>query len=122
MRGKTNLKTALVVSVFLLAALGISGYCEAQEPFIVADICPGVGDSYPRKLTNVNGTLFFQADDGTHGDELWKSDGTEVGTVMVADIDPKPGSIFWDPGSYPSYLTNVNGTLFFSAYNGKTGE
>ena len=47
----------------------------------------------PTYLTNVNGTLFFTADDGTNGTELWKSDGTEAGTVMVKDIDrgPTPG-------------------------------
>ena len=37
---------------------------------------------------NVNGTFYFQADDGTHGYELWKSNGTETGTVMVKDINP----------------------------------
>ena len=25
----------------------------------------------PSELTNVNGTLFFNADDGSHGRELW---------------------------------------------------
>ena len=45
-------------------------------------------------LTNVNGTLYFDANDGTHGDELWKTDGTAAGTVMVKDIDPgSDGSI-----------------------------
>ena len=39
-------------------------------------------------LTNVNGTLFFTANDGTHGHELWKSDGTAAGTVLVKDIIP----------------------------------
>ena len=34
------------------------------------------GSSNPRDLTNVGGTLFFTADDGTHGHELWRSDGT----------------------------------------------
>ena len=30
--------------------------------------------------------LIFRASDGTNGRELWKSDGTASGTVMVKDI------------------------------------
>ena len=63
-------------------------------------------------LVNVNGTLFFAANDGTHGTELWQSNGTAAGTVMVADINPGAA------GSYPINLTNVNATLFFSADDG----
>ena len=44
-------------------------------------------------LTDVGGTLFFTADDGIHGRELWKSDGTEAGTVLVKDIDPGAGEL-----------------------------
>lgn len=69
--------------------------------------------SDPRNLTNVNGTLFFTANDGTHGEELWKSDGKSNGTVLVKDINP--GDPSWVPGG----LTNVNGTLYFTAYDGK---
>ena len=47
------------------------------------------------------------------GNELWKSDGTEAGTVLVKDINPN-GS------SHPSALTDVGGTLFFSAADGTT--
>ena len=36
----------------------------------------------------MNGTLFFIADDGADGMELWKSDGTAAGTVLVKDISP----------------------------------
>jgi ELWxxDGT repeat protein len=71
--------------------------------------------SYPGDFTSVNGTLFFTADDGTSGRELWKSDGTEAGTVKVKDI--RSGSISGSPHS----LTNVNGTLFFSANDGVQG-
>ena len=76
---------------------------------MVKDIDPGATGSIPSYLTNVNGTLFFTANDGTHGYELWKSDGTAAGTVMVKDIDP--GSV----GSTPNHLTAVGSTLFFSA-------
>lgn len=35
---------------------------------------PGAIGSIPSNLTNVNGTLFFAADDGAIGIELWKFD------------------------------------------------
>ena len=34
------------------------------------------------------GVLYFVADDGISGYELWKSDGTGAGTVLVKDIEP----------------------------------
>src|SRR5439155_1057721 len=74
--------------------------------------------SEPALLTNVNGTLFFTADDGATGRELWKSDGTVAGTVLVKDILPQ--GQFTD-GSFPQSLTDVNGTLFFSANDGVSG-
>ena len=52
---------------------------------------------------------FTLANDGVHGFELWKSNGTEAGTVLVKNASPG------DRGSYPSGLTNVNETLFFQA-------
>jgi ELWxxDGT repeat protein len=57
----------------------------------------------------VTDTLFFVAADEVHGAELWKSDGSTNGTVLVKDITP--GVI----SSSPRLLTNVNGTLFFWA-------
>lgn len=33
------------------------------------------------------GKVFFQASDGVHGRELWSSDGTAAGTVMVKELN-----------------------------------
>ena len=82
---------------------------------------PYPATSLPSFLTDVNGTLFFTANDGTTGDELWKSDGTEAGTVLVKDIFP--GAIGRIPfSSSPNFLTDVNGTLFFNANDDPTGN
>jgi ELWxxDGT repeat protein len=68
-------------------------------------------------LINVNETLFFAADGGDGaGPELWKSDGTADGTMRVAGINPGDG------GSNLTQLTNVNGTLFFTAMDGAGDE
>jgi ELWxxDGT repeat protein len=86
---------------------------------MVKDIRPGSDSSIPASpdiFANVNGTLFFAANDGVHGLELWKTDGTELGTTMVKDIAPAGAS------SSPRALVNVNGTLFFQANDGTHGR
>ena len=70
------------------------------------DINPGSGDSNPSYLTVFNNELYFRADDGTNGNELWKYDGTNAPS-MVANINPGSG------GSYPDYLTVFNNELYF---------
>jgi ELWxxDGT repeat protein len=86
---------------------------------MVKDIWPGPhgsqGGPGSGLLSHVGATLFFRADDGAHGFELWKTDGTEVGTVMVKDIRPGPDS------SIPESLLDVEGTLFFGAADGTHG-
>src|SRR5579871_3899760 len=57
-------------------------------PFLVSDIFPGSQGSYPGYKVNVNGVAFFSANDGSHGYELWKSDGTSAGTAVVSGVHP----------------------------------
>ncbi len=60
--------------------------------------------------------LFMAADDRILGKELWKSDGTEAGTMLVKDI------FEGKQGSEPNYLTNGDGVLFFCADDGIHGK
>src|SRR5262245_36336939 len=76
-------------------------------PQMVLDINPNSQSSNPSGLVVIGSTAYFTANDGVHGVELWKSDGTAAGTTLVKEI--YPGSY----GTGPTYLTNVNGTLFF---------
>ena len=50
----------------------------------------------------MNGTLFFIANDGNAGNELWKSDGTDAGTVLVKDIRPGADSDGNPLSSFPA--------------------
>jgi ELWxxDGT repeat protein len=116
------------VTVFMALSYG-RATGRRRVPVLVKDIHPGAGSSGPSELANVNGTLFFAADDGVHGRELWKSDGTEAGTVLVKDINtgmdrsyPIEGFPYYLPyGSSPHQLVNVNGTLLFWAYGSQNG-
>ena len=117
-------------TVALLAAFAWFASAEvaaADSAFQVKNINTFPASSSPTELTSVNGaqfeppTLFFAADDGVAGVELWKSDGTEAGTVLVEDINGGPAS------SSPSGLTRVPGAfpaagrLFFTADDGVSG-
>ncbi len=86
------------------------------NPSMVKDInTSGYGLYASRNISIVGSTVFFDANDGTSGWELWKSDGTVDGTVLVKDINPGAGS------GYPEGLNNVNGILYFNANNGTDG-
>lgn len=71
------------------------------------------------QLTPVGTKLYFKGYNSILGTELWVSDGTDAGTVVVKDI--QLGTASGLHYSY-SYLYNVNGKLFFSAYSGLNGE
>ena len=75
-------------------------------------------------LTPAGTEAFFSADDGVAGTELWKTDGTAEGTVLVKDIATGTRTLNgydYPNASFPSGLTAVEGLLVFAASDGKTG-
>ena len=112
----------LPIKLFVLGLLFCNLMQDARaQAVMVKDIVPGVGSAFPEELTAINDKVYFRADDGINGHELWKSDGTVAGTMMVKDI--RPGS---DGGLGPNQNQHnfivVNGTLFFIANNGIDGD
>jgi len=54
------------------------------------NIFPGQPGSDPTDLRVHDGRVYFTADDGVSGRELWSTDGTAVETSMVIDLEPGP--------------------------------
>ncbi len=88
---------------------------SAQAPTLVKDINPA-GGSNIAFLTCVGDLVYFRATDNVHGAELWRTDGTEAGTMLVKDIDPGPVS------GVPSNFMVFNGMLHFITGNATTGR
>ncbi|WET01866.1 ELWxxDGT repeat protein [Flavobacterium sp. YJ01] len=81
---------------------------------LVKDIFPGINsglrsNSGKQEFSVINDILYFNANDGANGFELWKSDGTEAGTYMIKDI--YPGS----SASYARQFVLLNNIIYFIA-------
>jgi ELWxxDGT repeat protein len=85
-------------------------------PILVKDINPGEGSSSAEMFESFNGAVYFRANDGLHGIELWKSDGTPEGTGLVADL--RPGAA----NAVPGEITVAGGSLYFHAFTEGTGS
>jgi ELWxxDGT repeat protein len=85
---------------------------------MVKDIMPGTGSSSVSTnfmLTPLGNYLYFRANDNVHGTELWRTDGTEAGTTMVADLYPG------QQGVNPQNLLSWNGAIYFSGQHPNQG-
>ena len=74
---------------------------------------PGANEIYYHQVDEI---IYFRASQhGSYQDsELWSTDGTPAGTVRVEDIWEGPS------GSAPRDIIDVDGTLYFIAYNGSS--
>ena len=89
---------------------------SAVNTNIVMDIWPGENNSSnPQNLISHGENIFFTADNGQNGTELWYSDSTATGTQMVKDINTN-GS------SEPRSFVLSGDILYFTAYNDQYGR
>ncbi len=103
------IKTLFLV-IFLTGTMLFLDTAQADDlVFLVADLQFDAASSNPAHFVTFQDTLFFAATTGDGGTELWKSNGTEMGTTRVRDIYVGAGS------SNPAHLTVVDDTLFFVA-------
>ncbi|WP_394994025.1 LamG-like jellyroll fold domain-containing protein [Emticicia sp.] len=68
-----------------------------------------------------NNVLYFNADDGVNGSEVWKSDGTETGTVLIKNIATGSYTDIWGQtypsSSDPAYFYPFNGSVYFVGFD-----
>jgi ELWxxDGT repeat protein len=117
---RTGIRLALVISSTVLMGLSV-GWVDTPKATraTLPDGRTSGTAMAPGRSMNPLGTLYFVADDGSHGSELWRSDGTEAGTAMVKDIRPGPRGGLDQFGS--DGATDVAGNLFFWANDGIHG-
>jgi ELWxxDGT repeat protein len=113
----TNVNGTLYFSAFATQAQGQELWRISpgapNTPVLVEDINPTLNQgSNPTQFVASGNKLFFIADDGTNGAELWVSEGTAGTTQMVINLNPMAGqggsinSIKALPGGRVQFLGN----------------
>src|SRR5207253_7736420 len=75
-------------------------------------------DRYPATLANINGTLYTSAENPSQGFQLWKSDGTTAGTVLVSNVGPVSATTT----GTNRHLTGAGGLVYFTASESTNGS
>jgi ELWxxDGT repeat protein len=113
----THFYTAQNGNLIYAAALTNSNYelyswDGVSSPQLVADIDSSVSSGLPSNFLQLNDTIYYSADNGVHGRELFATNVNNAGTKMVADINVGVGS------SDAFVLDTLNRQILVVAYNG----
>ena len=108
----TKLLAGALTTVLILACPAAVQASVVKE---VKDIRPGKLRSKPRRMVEFRGQVYFDANDGVHGDELWRTDGSKAGTHLAVDVVTGAES-----SSPTGPIIRVGDRLYFSA--GASGD
>lgn len=82
---------------------------------LIANINPTGNSHSGGRVFSYGGVTYFEADDGTNGKELWRTDGTGAGTWMLKDCNPTGSStIFYHASFGSSFVFEANGRPWIS--------
>ncbi len=108
---------AVLVGASLLLVCGPL-WSGTPDPELIKDIAIAGEGSRPTLLEVMDGYVLFAADDGVHGLELWRTDGTALGTGLVKDIFPGPTSSLIVFSFQQQQWAKVGNKLVFAANDG----
>lgn len=99
-----------------LPFLDINPVAGSSNPFFLLDFinATSISNLHSRLF---NGKMFLYANNGTNGNELWITDGSVPGTMMVKDINPGADSSVNDSLIH----LYTSSALYFPATDGTTG-
>ncbi|HEV7923227.1 MAG TPA: carboxypeptidase regulatory-like domain-containing protein [Thermoanaerobaculia bacterium] len=91
-----------------LVLLFAAGVMARPRLVPIADAFAATGQSSdPHSFVRLGSQVLFLANDATHGESLWRTDGTAGGTSLVQDRQP---------GQYPSILGTAGGAAIVMTY------
>jgi gliding motility-associated-like protein len=115
------MKTKYIFNILAVVLMHLTTNVVSQTVGIAYDVNPGTGSSLPYYLTIFEGKVFFNANDGSNGSELWVYDGTNA---TLLDINPGPSGSNPEPRSVApreeTFVTMGN-FVYFIADNGTNG-
>lgn len=96
--------------IFLLSIqlffLSINLFAQSGYTVDLLKMINASDDADPAPGVVLNNTLYFPANDGVNGIELWRTDGTSNGTFLVKDINP-------NGNSNPRQMVILNSKIYF---------
>jgi len=106
---------AFIAGILLIAGMPLSA---SPTHTLLKDINlkPYEESSLPTSFLSIGSTTYFSAVSNIHGKELWKTDGTTEGTLLVKDTNPGAGY------GMVATLANLGGLLLFIADDGHHGR